>query len=68
MNIVKNNKYRNEFSNVLNQETFEELEINIRKFSYPQKRSLTLSDINLKIKKGEFIAILGESGKGKRLT
>ena len=32
----KNNKYRNEFSNVLNQETFEELEINIRKFSYPK--------------------------------
>ena len=26
---------------------------------------MTLSDINLKIKKGEFIAILGESGSGK---
>jgi len=34
-------------------------------FAYPQKKSLTLRDINLKISAGKITAITGESGTGK---
>ena len=34
-------------------------------FAYPQKKSLTLRDINLKISAGKITAITGESGAGK---
>lgn len=34
-------------------------------FKYPEKEEYTLSDINFSIKKGEKVALMGESGKGK---
>ena len=34
-------------------------------FSYPNKEKKALSDINLKINKGEFIGIAGHTGSGK---
>ena len=40
-------------------------EINNFSFAYPGEKSKALSDINLKVKKGEFLLLCGESGCGK---
>lgn len=34
-------------------------------FSYPEEKDLALTNINLKIKKGEFVVLAGPSGSGK---
>lgn len=44
---------------------FKELDLSNVSFSYPNSKVNTLSDINLKIKKGERIGIVGPSGSGK---
>jgi len=42
-----------------------DVEINEISFSYPEKRSLALDDVTLKINQGEIVAIVGPSGAGK---
>ena len=34
-------------------------------FSYPDSNDVVLNDINLSIKAGQFVAIVGQSGSGK---
>ncbi len=34
-------------------------------FTYPNSKKFTISDLNLTVKKGEFIGIFGQSGEGK---
>lgn len=41
------------------------VEISNASFKYPQNKKLTLSDINLNINRGEFIALTGLNGSGK---
>ena len=43
----------------------EAVKISDLNFAYPESKSLTLSDINLTIKSGEFITLFGHSGSGK---
>ncbi len=43
----------------------ESIEFKEVSFSYPASKGYVLSDINLKVKKGEIIAIVGRSGAGK---
>ena len=44
---------------------FEKLEINSLSYKYPLTSRNVLEDVNLKIKKGDFLGIIGESGSGK---
>ena len=44
---------------------FKSIEVNLKEFTYPNKKRKILSNIFFKIEKGEFVAIVGESGKGK---
>lgn len=41
------------------------IEINHLNFTYPGSTVKILNDINLKIKKGDFLAVLGDNGSGK---
>ena len=58
---IKNQTKNTEISEVKN---FDRLELKNISFSY-KKNEKVLKDINLKIKKGDFIGIKGESGSGK---
>lgn len=46
-------------------EDFEDIELSHVSFTYPAKKTMALDDINLSIKKGEHVAIVGENGSGK---
>lgn len=57
---------RSEIINELNINSgFNQLEIQNLSFNYPFDKKKILSNLNLKLKKGEFIGIHGESGSGK---
>ena len=57
---------RSEIINELNINSgFNQLEIQNLSFNYPFDEKKILSNLNLKLKKGEFIGIHGESGSGK---
>lgn len=57
INYNKYNKYNNDETNMIE---FKEIT-----FSYPTRDCLIYEDFNLVIKKGEHIALMGDSGKGK---
>ena len=42
-----------------------EIEINIPSFSYPKCEKIVLHDLKLRVRKGDFISLIGESGCGK---
>ena len=46
-------------------ESFRELMLEKISYSYPQAKSKSINEISLKIKKGDFIGIVGPSGAGK---
>ena len=41
------------------------IELNVRAFHYPEQPEATLEDIQIKVKKGEAVALVGSSGAGK---
>ncbi len=45
--------------------SFKEISVNSLQFSYSEKHAPALQNVNLHIKKGEKIAVLGKSGSGK---
>lgn len=59
--MAKNEENRNK---VLNKDTIESIDINELSFSYGYREKI-LKEINLKVKKGDKVAIVGETGCGK---
>ena len=51
--------------NLIKESGFEKLEVSKLNFKYPGHRDEVLTDINLSVKKGEILAIVGENGSGK---
>ena len=66
--ILKKNNFHNnkeqihKNNNLINFETIEFKNLN---FKYEKSKSKILNDFNFKIKKGELVALFGETGKGK---
>ena len=65
-NLVEAKKMKLNFSNSINKIEFLR-EINIDKvtYTYPNKKIPTIKDFTMKIKRGDFIGIIGKSGRGK---
>ena len=64
LNLVSNSKYEKNYIGK-NISFSKVIEIKNIKFSYNDFNGLVLNDLNLKIKKGECIGIVGSSGSGK---
>lgn len=59
-------KHSLDYSNKMNDMIFRnQIELNNISFSYPESESKVLDKINIKIKKGTTIGIIGQSGSGK---
>lgn len=58
------NEEEEEFGIKLNN-SFEQIELNDVSFKYPNRKDYALKNINLILKKGETIAIVGKNGSGK---
>lgn len=58
------NEEEEEFGIKLNN-SFEQIELNNVSFKYPNRKDFALKNINLILKKGETIAIVGKNGSGK---
>jgi ATP-binding cassette, subfamily B, bacterial PglK len=70
-NIIEFDNIKNQLVNktgnnhILNEKSFELLSVNNLSFKYPEAKEYSLSDINLTIKKGDSIGLIGSSGSGK---
>ena len=42
-----------------------DINLNVKAFNYPEKEEPSVKDLNLKVKKGEAVALVGSSGAGK---
>lgn len=62
--VIEINK-ENENTNRINIDKIDSIEIKNLSFKYPQSKEFALKDINISIKRGDNIAIVGENGAGK---
>lgn len=54
-----------ENNNKLIDHTFQSIELKNVKFQYPTKKDFIFENVNLKVNRGDFVGITGESGAGK---
>ena len=64
INIKEKQTYLEE-SNLKDNETDKIIELKNVNFQYAKNNHLTLKDLNIEIKKGEFVAVVGRTGSGK---
>ena len=67
MSVIKSDAEKNSYSvgNAVSVDRDSSIEFSVENLSFGYDSSLVLKDINLKIARGEFIAVLGPSGCGK---
>ena len=66
LKIQNNKNFLNNSENIIQQEEFNKINFKNIKFSYNnRKKKILFDDLNLEIKKGEKVALTGESGTGK---